>query len=74
MQKRIKEVIDREIAPMLAMHGGGVELVDITEDGIVKLKLVGGCSGCPSAQLTLSNLIESVLKEKIPEIKKVEAV
>lgn len=68
----IKKVID-EIRPQLKTHGGDVELVGI-EDGIVKVNLTGACAGCPMSQITLQNGIEKYLKEKIPEVKKVEAV
>ncbi len=62
-----------EIRPGLQADGGDVELVDI-EDGVVKVRLKGACAGCPMSQMTLTFGIERVLKERIPEIKKVEAV
>jgi Fe-S cluster biogenesis protein NfuA len=68
----IKKIID-EIRPQLKAHGGDVELVSI-EDGTVKVNLTGVCAGCPMSQMTLQNGIEKYLKEKIPEVKKVEAV
>jgi len=51
-----------------------VELVDVTDDGVVKVKLQGACAGCPMSQMTLSQGIERHLKEIVPEVKKVEAV
>jgi len=51
-----------------------VELVEVTENNIVKVRLQGACAGCPMAQITLKNGIERILKMKIPEIKCVEAV
>ena len=63
----IKKVIETQINPYLAMHQGGAEFVDF-EDGVVTLKLFGGCSGCPSSQLTLFNGIVPILKEHFPEI------
>ncbi|NQT95729.1 MAG: NifU family protein [Candidatus Omnitrophica bacterium] len=51
-----------------------VELVDVTEDGIVKVRLKGACSGCPMSQMTLKQGIESTLKQEIPEVKEVVAV
>jgi Fe-S cluster biogenesis protein NfuA len=57
---------------MLQADGGNVELVDVTEDGVVKVRLQGACAGCPMSQMTLRNGIERVLKQHIPEIKAVE--
>ena len=70
MIEKIKEIIETEINPYLAMHSGGAELLDV-EDGIVTLRLYGGCSGCPSSQITLFNGIVPILKEHIPEVKDV---
>ncbi len=70
LKKKVEEVLE-EIIPYLASHGGGVELVDVTEDGIVKVRLIGACAGCMFSTLTLQGLIEKELKERIPEIKEV---
>lgn len=70
MIDQIKEVIASDINPMLELHAGGCELLDV-DDGIVTLRLFGGCSGCPSSQITLFNGIVPILKEKIPEIRDV---
>ena len=70
MIEKIKEIIANDINPQLELHAGGCELLDV-EDGVVTLRLFGGCSGCPSSQLTLFNGIVPILKEKIPEIKDV---
>ncbi len=70
MIEHIKEVIENEINPQLQLHQGGCELLDV-EDGVVTLRLFGGCSGCPSSQITLFNGIVPILKERIPEIKDV---
>jgi Fe-S cluster biogenesis protein NfuA len=74
MRERIEKVLDEEVRPMLAMNGGSVELVDVTEEGVVKVRLTGGCAGCPGAQMTLTGVIEQSIKMKVPEIKRVEAV
>ncbi len=63
-----------KIRPMLQADGGDVELVEVTPDGIVKVKLTGACGGCPMAQMTLKAGIERVLKEEVPNIKRVESV
>lgn len=66
----IKEVIEKEINPQLQLHNGGCELLDV-DDGVVVLRLFGGCSGCPSSQITLFNGIVPILKERVPDIKDV---
>jgi Fe-S cluster biogenesis protein NfuA len=73
MKERVAQVLD-EIRPALQADGGDVELVDVTDDGIVKVRLTGACHGCPMAQMTLSQGIESHLKNSIPQVKAVEAV
>ena len=73
MRERVAEVLD-EIRPMLQADGGDVELVDVTDDGVVKVKLTGACGGCPMSQITLSRGIESRLKSSIPEVSRVESV
>jgi Fe-S cluster biogenesis protein NfuA len=70
MIDQIKEIILTDINPMLELHSGGCELLDV-DDGIVTLRLFGGCSGCPSSQITLFNGIVPILREKIPEIRDV---
>ena len=59
-----------KIRPALVADGGDVELVDV-KDGVVKVKLVGHCAGCPMSQMTLKNGIERMLKQEIPEVKQV---
>ena len=70
MIEKLKEVIEKEINPQLGLHAGGCELLDV-DDGVVTLRLYGGCSGCPSSQITLFNGIVPILKERFPEIKDV---
>lgn len=69
----VQEALDL-IRPALQADGGDVELVDVTEDGVVKVALQGACRGCPMSQLTLANGVERVLKEQIPEVVRVEPV
>lgn len=73
MKERVQAALDL-IRPALQADGGDVELVDVTEDGVVKVQLVGACRGCPMSQLTLANGVERVLKEQIPEVTRVEPV
>ncbi|WP_333654911.1 NifU family protein [Dissulfurispira sp.] len=70
---KVEEVINR-IRPYLRRDGGDVELVDITDENIVKVKLVGACGTCPMSILTLKGGIEAEMKKAIPELKAVEAV
>lgn len=72
MREKVEEILN-QIRPSLQADGGDVELVDVT-DGVVKLRLKGACAGCPMSQMTLAFGIERVLKEKVPEITKVEPV
>ncbi len=72
MKERVQEVLDR-IRPALQADGGDVELVDV-EGGVVKVRLVGACAGCPMSQMTLTNGVERVLKQEIPEVERVEPV
>jgi len=73
MKEKVKEVIEK-IRPNLQADGGDVELVDVTEDGVVKVRLMGACKGCPMSQMTLKMGIESYLKKSVPEVKRVESV
>ncbi len=71
LMERVEEVLEG-LRPMLRMDGGDVELLTI-EDGVVKLRLIGACTGCPMSTLTLKSGIERTLKQVIPEIERVEA-
>lgn len=73
MRERVEAVLDK-VRPMLQGDGGDVELVDITESGVVQVRLVGACKGCPMSQMTLKNGIERIVLKEIPEVKSVEAV
>lgn len=73
MKERVTEALEK-VRPSLQTDGGDVELIEVTEDGIVKLKLTGACRGCPMSQMTLKLGIEKALKQAIPEIKEVQSV
>ncbi len=73
IKQRVSAVID-SIRPALQRDGGGIDLVDVTDDGVVSVKLQGACSGCPSAQMTLSMLVERKLKAEVPEVTKLVSV
>jgi len=73
----LKEAVEKalsKVRPMLQADGGDVELVDVTEEGIVKVRLKGACGSCPMATMTLKMGIERYLKKEIPEVKEVQAV
>jgi len=72
MKEKVEKVLDK-VRPSLMADGGNVELVDV-EDGVVKVRLTGACSGCPMSQMTLKMGIERVIKQEIPEIKEVVAI
>ncbi len=74
MQEKIEKILEEKVRPFLAMEGGSVELIEITEDNVVKVRLTGACGGCPMAQLTLTSLIENAIKSQVPQIKRVEAI
>lgn len=71
MKDKVQKALD-QIRPMLQADGGDVELVDVEENGIVKVRLQGACAGCPMSQMTLRNGIERILKQQVPEVKGVE--
>lgn len=73
MKERVEAALGK-IRPMLQADGGDVELVEITESGIVKVRLQGACSGCPMSQMTLKSGIERMVLKEVPEIKAVESV
>ncbi len=72
IQNRVEKAL-AEIRPNLQMDGGDVQLVSV-EKGVVKVRLQGHCAGCPMSALTLKQGIENHLKQRVPEIAKVEAV
>ncbi|UCF69701.1 MAG: NifU family protein [candidate division WOR-3 bacterium] len=73
MKEKVEKVLG-EIRPNLEADGGNVELVEVTDDGVVKVKLTGACGTCPMSTLTLKMAIEKTLKDKIPEVRAVEQV
>ena len=73
MKEKVEEILGK-IRPALQADGGDIELVEITDDGTVKVRLQGHCAGCPMSQMTLKNYVEAALKDNIPEIKAVESV
>ncbi len=73
MKEKILEAIDT-IRPYLQSDNGDIELIEITEDAIVKVKLTGACAVCPMFLMTLRAGVERSLMRQVPSIKRVEAV
>jgi Fe-S cluster biogenesis protein NfuA len=73
MKERVEAAISK-VRPALQADGGNVELVDVSPDGIVKVRLTGACGSCPMSQMTLKMGIERVIKEEVPEVKEVVAL
>ncbi len=72
-EEQVADAIE-EIRPALQSHGGDIELVGVTEDLAVQVRLQGACHGCPGAMQTLKLGVERVLKERVPEVKEVVPV
>ncbi len=73
MKELVQKAIDR-IRPNLQADGGDVELVDVTDEGVVNVRLVGACRGCPMSQMTLKLGIQKFLKQEVPGVKEVVSV
>lgn len=73
MKEKVKQALDK-IRPNLQADGGDVELVEVTDDGVVKVKLTGACRGCPMSQMTLKNGIQRLLLQDVPGVKEVVSV
>lgn len=73
LREKVEKTLER-IRPALQQDGGDLELIDVSDDGVVKVKLTGACGSCPMSQMTLKMGIEQRLREEIPEVTTVEAV
>lgn len=69
-----KNLVETEIRPLIQGDGGDIEVVELTSDGILKVRLQGSCVNCASSAITLSFGIEARLKELLPDLKGVEQV
>jgi Fe-S cluster biogenesis protein NfuA len=72
-REAVEEALQQARAELMK-HGGNVELLGVNEQGVVLVRLTGACSGCASANVTLKEIIEKTLKDKLPEVQRVEAV
>lgn len=73
MREKVEKALEK-VRPMLMADGGNVELIDVSADGVVKLKLTGSCGCCPMSQMTLKMGIEKILRQEVPEIKEIVAL
>lgn len=73
LKEKVEQSLNK-VRPGLQADGGDVKLLEVTDDGIVRLSLTGACAGCPMSTMTLKMGIERTLKEDVPEVKAVESV
>jgi Fe-S cluster biogenesis protein NfuA len=73
LEKKINETIDM-VRPYLVADGGNIEFVELTEDMVVKVQLMGACGSCPFSLHTLKNGVEQAVKKQVPEIKEVVSI
>ncbi len=72
LREKVEDALQK-VRPSLQADGGDVQLVDVDANGLVKVKLMGACGGCPMSQMTLKLGIEKVLKQNVPEVTSVES-
>ena len=73
MKEKVELALEK-IRPALMADGGNVELVEVTADGTVKVRLTGACGGCPMSQMTLKQGVGAMVKQDVPEVKEVVSV
>ena len=73
LEEKVKEALEK-VRPSLQADGGDVQLVEVSDSGVVKVRLMGACQGCAMSQMTLKMGIEKILKQNIPEVSSVESV
>ena len=73
MKEEVQKALEK-VRPGLQADGGDVELIDVSPEGVVKVKLTGACHGCPMSQMTLKMGIEKILKQQVPAVKEVVSV
>ncbi|MCD6111793.1 MAG: NifU family protein [Bacteroidales bacterium] len=71
--KKVKDAIE-QVRPYLQADGGNIDFIELTDDNVVKVELLGACSTCPMGMMTLKQGVEETVKKAVPEIKSVEAV
>ena len=73
LEDRVDEVLD-EMRPYVHSHGGDINVLEVTEEKVARIQMIGSCNGCPMSMLTMRLCIERLLAEKVPELKGAEAV
>ena len=73
MKEEVQKALEK-VRPGLQADGGDVELIDVSPEGVVKVKLTGACHGCPMSQMTLKMGIQKFLQKEVPEVKEVVSV
>ena len=74
LKERVEKVIEEKIRPALRRDGGNIELIDVTDEGVVQVRLQGACAGCPGARMTLQFGVQKLLQEEIEEVTRVVPV
>jgi Fe-S cluster biogenesis protein NfuA len=72
--EKLAAIINEKVRPALRAHGGGIELVELADGGILKVRLTGACAGCPGARETLAGLVADALREAAPEVREIVPV
>jgi Fe-S cluster biogenesis protein NfuA len=73
VKQQVEQALEK-IRPFLQRDGGDIQLIDVTEDGIVKVQLTGACHGCPMSQMTLKQGVERALMKEVPGVKEVQSI
>jgi len=73
LNQKVQNVID-QVRPYLQQDGGDINFIEITDDNVVNVELIGACGACPFSTMTLKNGVEATLKKIIPEVKEVVAI
>ena len=73
MKQEVEQALAK-IRPFLQRDGGDIQLIDVTDDGIVKVQLTGACQGCPMSQMTLKQGVERALIKEVPGVKEVHSI
>lgn len=73
LSKKVINIID-QIRPYLQQDGGDIKFIEITDDNVVNVELLGACGSCPYSTMTLKNGVETAVIKALPEIKSVEAI
>jgi Fe-S cluster biogenesis protein NfuA len=73
IKQQVEQALEK-IRPFLQRDGGDIKLIDVTDDGVVKVQLIGACQGCPMSQMTLKQGVEKALMKEVPAVKEVQSI